>query len=103
MFREHSDWLFGTVRGQTKWVAAGDIGDAFLQGGGQWLEGEEEKGGPAGETHVLSHVESVDNGWTADQIWGFQTVDGVRKHVRLIVVAKGAERAEIRLVYDNLE
>ncbi|KAK1832816.1 hypothetical protein QBC39DRAFT_403580 [Podospora conica] len=103
VFREHSDWLFGTVRGQTKWVTPADVTDKFLQGDGQWLEGDEEKGGPAGETHLWSHVESVDNGWTADQIWGFQLVEGVRKHVRLIVVAKGAERAEIKLVYDNLE
>ncbi|KAK3335397.1 hypothetical protein B0T19DRAFT_470670 [Cercophora scortea] len=100
-FREHSDWLFGTVRGQTKWIATADIADKFLAEG--WLEGADEAGGPNGETHVLSHVESLDNGWTATQTWGFQLVDGVRKYVRHVVVAKGTQRAELTLVYDYLE
>ncbi|KAK0731153.1 hypothetical protein B0H67DRAFT_463015, partial [Lasiosphaeris hirsuta] len=97
-FREHSDWLFGSVRGQSKWISAAEVEDPWLSKG--WLETEEEKGGPNGETHVLSHVESIDNGWTATQIWGFQLVEGERKHVRHIVVAKGTERVELELVYD---
>ncbi|KAK0733938.1 hypothetical protein B0T26DRAFT_632739 [Lasiosphaeria miniovina] len=100
-FREHTDWLFGTVRGQSKWIALPNIDDAFLAEG--WLEGDEEKTGPGGESHVLSHVESVDNGWTATQIWGFKLVEGVRKYARNIVVAKGTERAELKLVYDYFE
>ena len=103
--REHSDWLFGTVHGQTKWIKTEDIEDAFLKGkAGEWLEGDEEKGGPAGETHLWSHVVNEQNEWTADQIWGFQLVEGVRKYVRHIVVAnKKGDRAELKLVYDNLE
>lgn len=102
LFRDHKDWLFGSCRGQSKWIKAEEIEDKWLAGNGEWLEGEEEKGGPNGETHVLSHVESVDNGWTATQIWGFQLVGGERKYVRHIVVAKGAERVELKLVYDYL-
>ncbi|KAL1869313.1 hypothetical protein VTK73DRAFT_3180 [Phialemonium thermophilum] len=100
-WREHSDWLFGHVRGRSRWIAASEIDDAFLAGG--WLEGEEERGGPDGQTHILSYVESLDNGWTATQIWGFQTVDGERRYCRNIVVAKGSERVEMRLVYDYIE
>ncbi|KAK1755032.1 hypothetical protein QBC47DRAFT_207595 [Echria macrotheca] len=100
-FREHSDWLFGSVRGQTKWIARADVKDPFLNSN-DWLEGEAEAGGPAGETHVLSYVESLDNGWTATQIWGFQLVGGERKHVRLIVIAKGTDRVELKLVYDYI-
>ncbi|KAK4192792.1 hypothetical protein QBC35DRAFT_483397 [Podospora australis] len=100
-FRDHSDWLFGHVKGQSKFIAASDISDAHLKQG--WLEGAEEATGPNGETHILSHVESYDAGWTATQIWGFQLVDGVRKHVRNIVVAKGSERVELKLVYDFIE
>jgi len=102
IFRDHSDWLFGSVRGQSRWVKPEEIEDAFLKSA-DWLEGEEEKGGPNGETHVLSHVESVDNGWTATQIWGFQLVGGERKHVRHIVIAKGGERVELKLIYDYVE
>lgn len=92
--------MFGHVKGQSKFVAPEDISDAFLAKG--WLEDEAEKKGPNGESHVLSHVESLDNGWTATQIWGFQTIDGERRHARHIVVAKDGKRVEIRLVYDYL-
>ncbi|KAK4239068.1 hypothetical protein C8A03DRAFT_32866 [Achaetomium macrosporum] len=100
-FREHSDWLFGHVKGQTKFVAAEEVQDEFLKSG--WLEGDEEKGGPNGETHVLSYVESLDNGWTATQIWGFKTIEGVRKYCRNVVIAKDGERVELQLVFDFLE
>ena len=100
-FRDHKDWLFGHVKGQSKWMTADEITDDYLKSG--WLEGDEEKGGPNGETHLISHVESYDAGWTATQIWGFKTIDGVRKYVRNVVIAKGAERVELQLVYDFLE
>ncbi|KAK3905275.1 hypothetical protein C8A05DRAFT_30915 [Staphylotrichum tortipilum] len=101
MFRDHSDYLFGHVKGQTKWLTPAEISDEFLKAG--WLEGEAEAGGPNGETHLISHVESYDRGWTATQIWGFKLVDGVRKHVRNVLVAKDGERVELQLVYDFIE
>ncbi|KXX81908.1 hypothetical protein MMYC01_202320 [Madurella mycetomatis] len=97
-FRDHSDWLFGHVKGQSRWLTPADISDPFLNSG--WLEGEGEKGGPNGETHLISHVESYDNDWTATQIWGFKTVEGVRKYCRNVVIAKGGERVELVLIYD---
>ncbi|KAI1082996.1 hypothetical protein F5B20DRAFT_578071 [Whalleya microplaca] len=112
-FRDHKDWLFGHVRGQSKWVGADElaalVADARSKGwvegdfvGEGWLEAEEEKGGPAGETHVYNHVESLDAGWTAIQVWGFQTVGGERRHVRNVVVAKDGKYASIKLIYDWL-
>jgi hypothetical protein len=100
MFREHSDWLFGSVKGRTRWVSPADVDDAFLREG--FLEDEAEKSGPGGETHACSYVESMDNGWTATQIWGFKIVDGERRYCRNIVVAKAGERVELKLVYDYL-
>ncbi|KAL2161566.1 hypothetical protein VTH06DRAFT_8128 [Thermothelomyces fergusii] len=97
-FRDHSDWLFGHVRGKSRFLAADDISDEFLRSG--WLEGDEEKKGPNGESHIISYVESYDNGWTATQIWGFKTIEGVRRYVRNVVIAKGGERVELQLVYD---
>ncbi|KAK1769982.1 hypothetical protein QBC33DRAFT_307894 [Phialemonium atrogriseum] len=100
-WREHGDWLFGRVRGRSNWIAsAADVEDKFLAGG--WLAGEGEASGPAGEGLLESYVESLDSDWTARQIWGFQTVEGERRYCRNIVVAKGAQRVEIRLVYDYL-
>ncbi|AEO66117.1 uncharacterized protein THITE_2047971 [Thermothielavioides terrestris NRRL 8126] len=101
-WREHTDWLFGHVRGRTTWLAtAADAEDEFLAAG--WLEGDEEKTGPAGEAHVRSYVESLDSDWTATQIWGFKLIEGVRKYCRNVVIAKGEERVELQLVYDFIE
>ncbi|KAI1653054.1 hypothetical protein F4813DRAFT_376074 [Daldinia decipiens] len=113
-FREHSDWLFGRVRGRTRWVGPEDLaahvgpdGEARRTGVVQddfaardWLEGEGEKGGPLGETHMLNHVESLDAGWTALQVWGFQNVGGERRYVRNVVVAKNGTFVNFKMVYD---
>ncbi|KUI66264.1 hypothetical protein VM1G_01978 [Cytospora mali] len=93
-FREHTDWLFGHVKGRTGWVASkaeiGDGTDAFLTDG--WEEGQTE--------WIVSNVESLDRGWTVRQVWGFRDVNGERRYARNTVVAKGDERVELRLVYD---
>jgi hypothetical protein len=96
--REHSDWLFGRVEGQTKWVTAAEVDDEHLKQ--NWIEDDTEKSGPKGETHLFSHVVSLDNDWVADQIWGFQMINGERRYARNIVVSKDGQRACIRLVYD---
>ena len=96
-YRQHSDWLFGNVRGRSTWVGPEDIDDEYLARG--WLvEGE-----AGAKNLILSHVESDDYGWVADQIWGFQEVDGQRRHCRNFVVAKDGQRAEFRFVYDYEE
>lgn len=99
-WREHSDWLFGNCRGHSAWRSLDEIEDPFLKKG--WLTGEAEAKAPGGKTFMLSHVENVDYGWTASQIWGFQEVNGERRYVRNIVVAKDDQKVEIRLVYDYL-
>ena len=96
--REHSDWMFGKCAGKSKWIAAADITDPYLKEG--WEEGEAENTGVGGVSHIQSLVESIDNGWTAEQIWGFQVVGGERHYTRNIIVEKGDERVTIRLVYD---
>jgi len=100
-FRDHSDWIFGHVKGQSKFIKAEEITDAYLASG--WLEDDSEKTGPNGESHIISHVESYDNGWTATQIWGFKILDGQRKYVRNVLIAKDGKRVELQLVYDFLE
>ena len=47
-----------------------------------------------------SWVESTDKGWTAEQIWGFEMVDGERRYTRRVVVAKGKTAILGWLVYD---
>jgi hypothetical protein len=104
-WRDHEDHIFGAVKGTTKWLKPSDLKDAdedeaFLKTG--WDEATLK-----GEL-VDSYVESVNNGWTARQVWGFAVVDGpdgkgVRKYVRAVVVTKGDKTQRQRLVYDFKE
>lgn len=93
-WREHSDWLFGKVRGRTRWLSSlselPDPNDEFLKS--DWEAGTTE--------WVFAYVESLDAGWTASQTWGFQVVNGERRYARNVVVLKGQERAEVRMIYD---
>ncbi|PGH09081.1 hypothetical protein GX51_00834 [Blastomyces parvus] len=125
--RDHADHIFGDVVGQSRFLKAGaasegsggkrlpevDVqtktGDAdkdvavakFLRGEilanddlteGFVVDGEN-------EDFMQSWVRSKGDGWTAEQIWGFEMVDGVRRYTRRIVVAKGEEIEKVRLVY----
>ena len=49
---------------------------------------------------VQSWAVSQGGGWTAEQIWGFETVDGKRFYTRRVVVRKGEQVERVRLVYD---
>ncbi|KAL4881606.1 hypothetical protein BJY04DRAFT_188434 [Aspergillus karnatakaensis] len=63
-------------------------GDGYAQGGakgeGLWLQ---------------SYVESLDSSWTAEQIWGFEIVNGERYHTRRVAVANNGEYVLARLIY----
>ncbi|KAI0483359.1 hypothetical protein GGR56DRAFT_239999 [Xylariaceae sp. FL0804] len=120
--REHKDWLFGSVRGRTRWVSADELAALLSADGGEarkggwvdgdflardWLDGAEEKptaeqGVPEGKRHLFSHVESLDNGWHGTQVWGFQTVQGERRYARNVCVAKGDKFVNIKMIYDYL-
>ena len=93
VFRPHSDWLFGNVKGKTKWVTLDEVEDEYLKTG--WIVDP-----AAGAEFLRSHVENEEKGWTAIQIWGFQLIDGERRYCRNILVTKGKERVTVRLVYD---
>lgn len=90
-WRDHEDKIFGKVKGRSRWVKLEDIdGDDFLKTGFDDMEGE----------HVQALAESIDKGWTADQVWGFEEVNGERRYVRHVIVKKGEDWKMARLVYD---
>ncbi|KAH7257320.1 hypothetical protein BKA59DRAFT_103657 [Fusarium tricinctum] len=89
--REHSDWLFGNVKGRSRFVTLDEVEDDFLKQG--WLVEGEGK-------FVQSIAESLDNGWVATQIWGFEEVKGERRYVRHVLVTKGDKRVTAKLIYD---
>ncbi|KAI9698383.1 MAG: hypothetical protein M1836_003963 [Candelina mexicana] len=91
-FREHSDRIFGKVKGKSQWAKLSEVDDDFLRKG--WLDEVNETG------VVRAYVESLDSTWTADQVWGFEEIDGKRYYARHVVVRKGEDWKQARLVYD---
>ncbi|KAL2005636.1 hypothetical protein VTN00DRAFT_10129 [Thermoascus crustaceus] len=51
---------------------------------------------------VQSWVKNKDVGWTAEQVWGFETINGERRYTRRVVVAKDGQYQLGRLVYTFL-
>lgn len=96
-FKEHTDHIFGELKGKTRWTTLDLIDDDFLKQ--EWLDGEAEKGGPDGEFVLESYVEAT-AGWTGKQVWGFAIVEGERRYTRRVVITKGSEVLKIRMVYN---
>jgi len=96
--REHTDYLFGDVIGLSKRVKADEIAEEFLSKG--WTKDtlEEEKG--IIFTTASSKTETTGKTWTADQIWGFEEVDGLKRYARHVHFYTPDETVQARLVYD---
>jgi hypothetical protein len=114
--RDHADRIFGNIKGQSRMSSTAtfemltpngtDKDAAFLQARTlrdgttptKWADRDDD------EEHVQSWVRNVDRGyeWTAEQIWGFEVIDGKRYHTRRVVVRshKGDQVEHLRLVYD---
>ncbi|KAF4585792.1 LCCL domain-containing protein [Ophiocordyceps camponoti-floridani] len=91
--REHSDWLFGTVEGRSHWIQLDDVDDEFLKEGWVFADGED-------KTLLRAIGVNKTAGWTATQTWGFQMINGERRYCRNVVIEKGEERVNLRVVYD---
>jgi hypothetical protein len=88
---DKENWIWGKVRGHSRYVKLSEIEDSYLREGWENSDGE----------FVEGYVESAKDGWSAQQIWGFAVVDGERRHVRRILAKKpGWEEQRIRMVYD---
>jgi len=121
--REHVDHIFGTLHGRSRHFSGvkGEDGtvrpaleiqtsvgkpeaDAkvfkFLTGE-TLVDGSKSEGFAVDEEAVFmqSFVKNQDSGWTAEQVWGFEIVDGERRHTRRVVVTKNGEVEMARLVY----
>ncbi|KAG9229043.1 hypothetical protein BJ875DRAFT_489273 [Amylocarpus encephaloides] len=86
----------GKIKGRSSMVALESIDDSFLKK--NWvLEAE--------GTLMRSCIDSVDNGWSANQVWGFQEIGGKRHYCRNIVLLSGKgkkDRKELLFIYDYL-
>ncbi|ORY15018.1 hypothetical protein BCR34DRAFT_509013 [Clohesyomyces aquaticus] len=110
-YRAHEDWLFGAVKGRSRWNTLKGLKEEYVGKGKGVIEedvlflikeGEWGQDTVDGEV-VESYVENEEKGWTAWQIWGFTEVGGKRRLIRRFVVRKGESVERIRLVYDWLE
>ncbi|KAF2234466.1 hypothetical protein EV356DRAFT_151388 [Viridothelium virens] len=95
-WRDHTDNIFGSVRGYSKRIKPDEYEDittdSFMKSG--WLPEANEDG------LIQSYVENEERGWTADQLWGFEEIDGERRYVRHALIKKGGDYKTLRLVYD---
>ena len=99
----HSSGVFGEMANRTRWTSVDS--NAESGGGGPlhpWLsEGWlDEDLNQNGQSFVQNWVVNEKSGWTAEQIWGFASINGERYHVRKFLVMKGNEVAKTRMVYD---
>lgn len=67
-----------------------DLGTEFGEGEGLWLQ-----------NFVVNQDDGY--GWTAEQAWGFETVEGERRYTRRIAVAKDGKYELVRFVYTFLK
>jgi hypothetical protein len=105
-YRGHSDWLFGTLQGKSRYTTLKTIVEdnkgkgvveedsKFLSEG--WLKETEES------EVVESFVDNEDAKWTGWQIWGFTEKDGERRLARSFAIRRKDknEVVRVRLFYD---
>ncbi|KAI5285683.1 hypothetical protein KEM54_000381 [Ascosphaera aggregata] len=117
--RSHEDAIFGKVVGRSKFLDANgntpvldiqtSVADAKEKEAiEKFLKGEVLADGKTASSFATdeqkdaflhSWVKSQENGWTAEQVWGFEIINGERRHTRRAVVAKKDKVVKARLVY----
>lgn len=107
--RDHEDKIFGKCRGKSRLFKKGEF---QMEGPGSpedavFLQAEKLKDGTTDsrfvdDVHVQSIVKNIGGGdWTAEQIWGFEEINGERRYTRRLIVWNGQGKEEkCRLVYD---
>jgi hypothetical protein len=75
------DRFFGNCRDRTRWIAAKELEEQYLKEG--WEEGTSEV--------IQVFTDHLDVDVTTDQAWGFEIVEGIRRHTRRLVVRKGGK------------
>ncbi|KAF1997437.1 hypothetical protein P154DRAFT_555743 [Amniculicola lignicola CBS 123094] len=111
-WRPHSDWLFGSCRGHSRFNTLADIKAEVAGTPREPFRGEDVEFLTEGwlaesvEGEVIDNVvENLDaggsGGWAGWQVWGFAEVGGKgeRFFVRRFVVRRGESVACVRLVY----
>ncbi|KAF8530979.1 hypothetical protein JB92DRAFT_3105728 [Gautieria morchelliformis] len=95
--RSHEDRVFGPVFGKSRRLPVADIDNVFLKTG--WLPDTVEHG--TINAYTISDTAKSGREWVADQIWGFEEVNGERRYVRHVNFTAGEENIQFQpqLIY----
>ncbi|KAI0788530.1 hypothetical protein C8Q75DRAFT_237005 [Abortiporus biennis] len=95
--RLHEDYIFGAVVGKSRRIQLEDIEIPYLKEG--WTDDVKEHG--AINSYVQSDTAKSGTSWIAEQIWGFEEIEGERRHIRHVdFIGPKGEHIQARLVYD---
>lgn len=96
-WRTNKDGFFGDVSGRSRWVSVeeGNRTGVVQEGSVDWIEGD-------GDGKLVHAEGKKENGeWHASHLWGFEVVEGERRHTRRVLVGnKEGEELRVRMVYD---
>lgn len=95
--RPHTDSTFGELVGRSRYVDSKNLEEGYGKEDVEFLSS-----GWDAEPQFQSWVENEKNAWTANQVWGFQTIDGERRYVRKVAARKKGEVRTAVLVYDYM-
>lgn len=98
-WRSNEDSFFGTVEGRSRWVSVEEGRKSGIVEQGEeereWIEGDSE-----GKL-IQAEGKKPDGEWEAAHLWGFEVVDGARRHTRRVLVKNNkGEELKVRMVYD---
>ncbi|KAI0304249.1 hypothetical protein B0F90DRAFT_1626063 [Multifurca ochricompacta] len=96
--RDHYDYVFGAIVGESTRRKLEDIEDDFLKG--TWLSDTQEHGAIC--SWLRSDTEKSGYSWTSEEVWGFEEIEGERHYARRIKFTEkpGGQVVRARIVYD---
>ncbi|KIJ46982.1 hypothetical protein M422DRAFT_28986 [Sphaerobolus stellatus SS14] len=93
---EYKDGLFGDVISKTRRVKVDELEYELLKTG--WISETIEPG--VIHSYVVSDEAKSGRQWTAEQAWGFETINGQKRYVRHLQFTSGSTLIEAKLIYD---
>ncbi|TFL06798.1 hypothetical protein BDV98DRAFT_164972 [Pterulicium gracile] len=97
---EHADHLYGPMKNTSWRCPVADIEHEYLKTG--WTE-DTIKHGTLRTVSVSDVAKGNIKQWTADQVWGFELIEGERRYTRRIkFTGPDGEGVEIRMVHNYL-
>jgi len=92
-WRKSHDAFFGDIEGRSRWISQDEARNDGAEG--EWITDD------SGGKLINAVGKKPDDAWTATHYWGFEEVDGARRHTRRVTVkTKKGQSVVVRMVYD---